>query len=341
MTSLLDQAKALKNIFSVVKKKTGKQSLGIAEGLEIENSWGASYLFAEILANSETGDLFSIDRGKLNSIYKSFKSETGRELDVEELFQKNWLRNVYGKVEISGSIRLSMYSLKRIIELEKELVFLKKIKDAQQEEWISKAEFDEVKIKYEADNALELDIQKAIDAQWIKIEDEEIVINDLEKLIFLSKDINQFLFIKKLYDLDNARFDQLRIGKNALKNIWDKHQHCFRNTPSIEILIGKKALIEHSDFFVVNLPRSEFPYTSAVSNKTGALLWEKVINNDSFENDFERMKYWYDRIIETNEHEWCDINFFFQGESKKRFLKVAIQILLNDADLSAGQDELS
>ncbi|KAA6342702.1 hypothetical protein EZS27_009574 [termite gut metagenome] len=50
------------------------------------------------------------------------------------------------------------------------------------------------------------------------------------------------------------------------------------------------------------------------------------------------MRFWYTRIVHK-ENQWCDIEKYFNQESKKRFLKVAYQIVTTDPYLFFGEEE--
>ncbi len=337
MIDFREKASKLQKEIALYKRKYLDNRYDRDKEIENENDWGASYLCAELLEKSTLQQLFSIPRERLDKLYEEFNEETGRKCDADSLFNRNWLRLVNCKVQIAGTIRFSVYRIEDVVGLDHEFKFLSE-KRSQNGKQIPEVDFLKLVEEYQIQHNLVLDLDRAAKAHWIKKENSHVLIESLIYYEPLLKHINDFLFIKKLYDLKNDERDRGRcIPKKELEVIFLRHQTTFPQTPSLNIFLESGALIEEGDKYLLNFRSDKMGLTGIVHDKTGALLWDKLINNTSFKNDIERIRSWYDLMVYRND--WCDIGKFSKLKSRIRFLDAAMQVLLNEKDLSSGEDE--
>jgi hypothetical protein len=337
MTDFREKASKLQKEIALYKRKYLDNRSDRDKEIENENDWGASYLCAELLEKSTLQQLFSISRKRLDKLYEEFNEETGRKCDVDSLFNRNWLRLVNCKVHIAGTIRFSIFRIEDVAGLDHEFKFLSE-KRPQNGKPIPKVDFLKLVEEYQIQHNLVLDLDRAAKAHWIKMENSHVLIESLIYYEPLLKHINDFLFIKKLYDLKCDEKDRgICIPKKDLEAILLKHQTTFPQIPSLNIFLESGVFNEEGDKYLLNFRSDKMGLMGIVHDKTGALLWDKLINNASFKNDIERIRSWYDLMVYRNN--WCDIGKFSKLKSRIRFLDAAMQVLLNEKDLSSGEDE--
>ena len=137
----------------------------------------------------------------------------------------------------------------------------------------------------------------------------------IQKLII--NNLKEFLFFEKLYHLyHSGPGNKLQIRVEDLNAIFDSHCTLFPLTPSIDVFIHNKALTLSPDgaFYFVEFKYCSMPVKAAVHNKAAAILWDKLLSDSCFNDDKERMVFWYCRIILKNDY--CDIDHFFSVGGK-------------------------
>lgn len=338
MSEFTEKATTIQKEISLYHRKELGNRFDKNEQIKIENEWGASYLCAGLLEQSGLQNLFSFNNEKLHTLYEEFNKETGRRCDLNGLFARNWLRLVNDKVHIAGCIRFAVSDVEKVIGLDNEFSFCHELQSKYENKKISEEDFLKAVDEYQSEHDVILDLERTKNAYWFEIKDKQVKIINLIYYEPILKHTNDFLFIKRLYDLKKKDSERnLVISKENLSEILAKHRTAFPFTPSLETFIEKKVLTQLADGYTLNFHRNDIGFAGLVHDKTGALLWERLINNSLFKNDIERIKFWHDRIVYRND--WCNIGNFFESQAKARFLDSAMMILLNENDLSFGEDE--
>src|SRR4051812_9305165 len=75
-----------------------------SETTESGHSWGSPYLFAGILYEAKLNEAAFITPERLNVCVKSYKEKHGLTIDLSDLYDKEWLRNIFGRITIPGII---------------------------------------------------------------------------------------------------------------------------------------------------------------------------------------------------------------------------------------------
>lgn len=338
MSHLSERAIKIQNEISVYKRQDTNSRFDWDKETSIENSWGASYLYAALLEKSKLQKYFSVTREELDTLYKEFNQETGRISDLNSLFSRNWLRLVCGKVHIAGTIRHGVLDVEKVIGLANEFSFLSEVQQQFRDKKIGEAEFSYLTEKYEREHKCKLDLVKATEVHWLDTKDNHVSIHSLTNYEPLLKHVDDFLFLKKLYEVLSSREERgVYVSKDVVAALLTIHQIVFPLTPSLDTFLEKEVLIEEKDSYILNFRYSKIAFQGMVHDKAGALLWVNLIRNTEFADDRERIMFWYDRIVSRSH--WCDISHAFSLESKLRFLDAATEILLHENDLSAGEKE--
>jgi hypothetical protein len=292
---------------------------------------GITFLCKYFIPASES-KYYCVGYNELIEIQKQFTNDTGLDINIDALIKKDWIRLVYGIIKIPNLIHSASKKVATVVECQNEITFLCEI---QKEEGITKEIFTKLINGYEKEHNLRLDIEKASKHHLFEEKDRKIKIHNASIYKVILNHLDEFKFVDYLYNqiYPSRKDSQLIIEKDLFNEIIQKHKTLFPQTPAIEELAEKDLFKETSSHYEIKINTWK-----ADINRIGAILWENIINDPKFESDFDRMKFWYSRIAHE-ECRWCDIGKFFNQESKKQFLKVAYQIVINDPDLSCGEKE--
>lgn len=294
--------------------------------------WGASHFYADILYHTSESKYYCVGYDGLIEIQKQFKNDTGLDIDIDALIEKDWIRLVYGIVRIPNLIRSAARNVPTVVECQSEITFLCTI---QKEENITKEVFLTLIEKYEKENNLQLNVETASQHHLFEEKEGNIKIHNIHVYNLIINHINEFRFIEYFYNEIYSRGidNELIIEKKLFDKIIKKHKNYFLQTPSVEDLISKELFKETASHYEVKINAWKVNI-----DQIGAILWGRIIDDDRFKSDTDRMKFWYNRIV-YEESCWCNIGKYFDQESKKRFLKVASKIVTSDPDLSFGEKE--
>jgi len=297
-----------------------------------DTDWGASHFYAEVLHQAVEGEFYCITYDKLQKIQKIFQEETGHSIDIESLIEKDWLRIVYGMVQIPSVIRAGSREAKKVEEMKAEIRFL--LQTQTNKESINKIEFEALVKDYEEKENLTLNLKQALTYHLYQEKDGVIKSNNPGHYKPVLDHLTEFKFIGYVYDYMYSKENEnkMRIEKNGIQKIITSHKKVFPKTPELKELIASKKIEKNETHFILCFRNEE------VSDKTAALLWEKLLEDSFYSSDAERMIIWYNRIIHRASR-WCNIGTFSRVESLKRFIEAAHQIVINDPDLSAGERE--
>ncbi len=121
-----EQINRLKNSFKSIKGKgTYHRNSAI---LDEDKVLAISDLWSRILFNTSTSPII-VDRNKVIELKKEFKSSTGKNVDLELIHDKYWIRYCLNEVIFPESIRSQIINLEKVEVFKNELEFLAHIRD--------------------------------------------------------------------------------------------------------------------------------------------------------------------------------------------------------------------
>lgn len=336
MHALYEKARKISDQIEIFAAHRKKQDWQDSDTVRIENEWGVSYLMANILSRSNFQKYTIIDYDSLTLIHKEYQQGSGKEIDLDGLFKKYWLRNIGGKIHVSGGIRFVLHDIPKMIGLKNELNFLLKIHSQTKEDKWDKKAFDERVQSYQDETKLTFDLPKAVGHNLIIIKDDTIKLQNLLYYKAIFENLEELCFIKFLKEKQPTEF-KLGLEKKILQDIIENHRLVFPLTPSLNEFEEKKLIKSHDGTCLLNLFHSELPISESIVNKIGAILWELLKTNPPLSEDTERLRYWYNLI--GSDSSWCNIQKFFSPEAKKQFLDSATSILLHEQDIESSKQE--
>lgn len=309
------------------------------EAIKADNEWAAAHLLAKLFFESEMLAHTHITPEELNQFHKEFEAKEGS-VDFDSLINKFWIRIIGGIIEIPSGISSAAKHYEKIKDAEVEFNFLVKATEKlKANKTITKTDFFDYFKIYQADEGIELSLDKCKQLHWLEDKDDKIKIFNLEynKPIFQFK--KEFQFIKFLLEKeDKGSKYKLRIQYELLESIHESHKTFFSATPSIDNLITQKVLIKEGDNCFLNLFACHPEYWVTLSKKIGLLLFSHMkecgkylLNKDLFKAWVFKMNF-MDAFIESPE--------FMTEEETEILLNVALEILLDENDLKGADKEI-
>lgn len=222
-----------------------------------ELNWSITKLFSELIHQSFYTQSI-ITRKSLEEI----KQNLGLSVNIEELFKKNWLREILNEIHISDMINSLKYQFDKVINNKDELQFLleaeKFFKEKFSENIIPVLDFQQYKKQYEADKNITIDYEFLTINYFI--ENYSNIFDYVTNSIKINTqhfsgyyynfyhDFSSFLFIKEVHEsISKNDKDNLVINKNLAKQIINKHRILYDETPNIGCFLENKIFIEHDN----------------------------------------------------------------------------------------------
>lgn len=303
-----------------------------------ELGWGCAYLKTEILKKSKAQAYYYIDRTTLERMAEEFTTDTGYSIDQEGLIQKGWLRIVMGMVRIPETIRAGSREADKVKGLQHEIIFLNSFLDTNSTKIVEEKEFKRRAKAYNKNHSVTLDLTKAEAQHLWERKGQNIQVNNVSIYIPVAENLVAFLFIDTIRKaLSDESQNKLEIEITLLEGIINRHREFFPATPTYMQFQEEGIFIPLTGCAYCAIKFQNAFTAKDVNDKTGALLWEYLINDHSFDEDQQRLFYWYTRIILHGND--CHTAGFFSEEVKQRFLDAAMEYVLGETDLAKGIEE--
>ncbi|PZR30050.1 MAG: hypothetical protein DI535_00695 [Citrobacter freundii] len=340
MSSYFEKATKLQQEFALYDRKERDVDAGWKP--VFDQGWAASQLYAAIAVKLERPPDALLSRNRVNKLAEDFSAATSCTLDLASLFREDWLREINGEVQISVGISSNLDRIDKLKAFQKEFEFLTAIGGDEQEQKIAIGDFNDAVEHFQLENGYVLDQQVMIDLRWLTRSDTHVsLLNILRDKLYFTR-ISDILFLQALSKvLESAAKNPLIIPKKTLEELWLKHATCFPSTPTVEELIAVKNLVDISQTHYAWKTRTGNPsvFSGRIHQHAAAILWEQLLQDDSFLDDNARLSYWYDRVIRFDE--WCSIGSLIAPASLSRFVDAAFNMVTDDKDLTNGNQEFA
>ncbi|SNB33812.1 hypothetical protein [Flavobacterium psychrophilum] len=311
------------------------------QALESEINWKASILFSKLIIKAKLPESHW-SKDKLEEFTTNYNSENNTKIDVKNLTNKFWIREIAGLIKIPNAITSITYDFEQKQSYKQELIFIRelyKYNNSKQE--ISKKDYSEYLKEYKKTNQLLLD-ETWLTKHWIisqKEEDENVKIGNIYYYFTLLDNWNE---IKFLYSLKTKKSKQeskgLAISKKDFEDILTTHKPYFNNSPSIEELKEQQVIQEIGLQYYIHFYNSKIRYWDSLQDEICGQIWEDIIVDEKFTDDNERVKSFLSKILYW-ENNWPKFYKYISRSSKEIFLKTALQLVLKDDDIKGVNDE--
>jgi hypothetical protein len=305
--------------------------------VERQNLWGAAYFFASVLEKAYPAEGRIVTLEKLNEIRDQFQNDTGHLIDLDNLFQKGWLRWVFGTVSTPKAVWFGPDKLDVLKQFQKEIVFLDSMSNEQRFKHKTFDQLLELAIEYSALNGVVLDMEQAKNKYFKVNPNGTLEYYNTRLAIYTLENLPSFEFLSVFNEI--TKKSDLLIGAADLMTIYERHCRLFTNTPPLEQLIANKVVQDHDTdkTYSVHFEYNEEDISTNVVREAAVIFWERILENDAFEDDVERLEFWYYRIVFRSDH--SSLCSKMAADAQSRFLQAALLVVTTETDLDNNNTE--
>jgi hypothetical protein len=307
--------------------------------VEADLLWNASYFWACIIHKS-TPLREKLTFDEFENYKQQYEKKNNSSINSDILFEKFWLRNVLGFVEIPGGIRCLCSIFEELRNYKNELEFITYLYEflPNQDKKISKNEFEDKVCEYVQGKNITIDAEKIYQQNWFEIKDDIIDLTNFNHyyspfLIYWD----DFLFISNLKERKTHTHKGLQITQSDFNSIYETFKQLYINIPSIETLINQKVIRKEKDIYYINFHDTKPRYFD-LSDKICGFYWELLIKDADYQSDKERLIEYLSKVFYWEGS--SDVLRYATKSAKKRFLDTAFDLIQRENDLEGVNNEL-
>lgn len=334
---------AIVSLVNLIKSSHQKRENHYREhlALDAENLWNASMFFSKILHKASAD--YSFNYEEFAEFKLNFETEYKFTVNDSSLFKKYWLRNVFGTIKIAAAIESFCHTFDEIIQYKEELEFLIKFQENHKPaKFESNRKFEKTYLQdqisqYKKSNGISLNEKGIFFNRWSREVEGKIEFSDMEAYFKpYIENWNDFIFINRLKKHLRAK-NKITIKISDFNKLHTFHKKTYPNTPSKQNFIDQELLRQSDKVYKIDFFNSKPRYWSQLENKISGYLWQLLLDDSSFKNDYERLGNWVFKI--TYWEAWPNPFKYIATNSKKRLLNSAFTTVINEKDLEGCENE--
>lgn len=308
---------------------------------DAEKLWNASLFFANLLIASDYSGPDISDK-ELRDFTTDYEIQNKVTIDLEALFSKFWLRNIFGNIYIPDVIRQTAREYEKEKDRYNELLFIRHLKIKLEIDEASSEELKKQIKSYESNQKLKLDSEWLLNSHYIKEKKDSsnFEVSSVDNYTKLLDNWAIFKFINEVLKYKQKKYDaSISITKNRFQKIYKQQKALFFKTPVIEEILENKVLVETSEGYNISIRSGKPNYILDLAGRIKAAIWQKILDDDSFENDTLRvLKYLSYSKFDGHRN---DIGLHLSEEAKERFRETALKMVLGAPDLLSIDQEFN
>src|SRR5690554_3425061 len=308
---------------------------------DAEKLWNSSLFFANILIASDYSGPDISDK-ELKDFTAGYEVQNKEKIDLEGLFSKFWLRNVFGNIHIPSIIRRTARDYDDKKDKLNELLFIRHLKKQLGIEETSSKELKKQINSYESNQKLKLDSEWLFNSHYLKEKKDgsNFEVSSVDYYTKLLDNWAIFKFINEVLKYKQKKYDaSICVKKDCFDKIYKQHKALFPKTPILEYLYENKVLLETSEGFIIPIRSGNPNYIFDLASPIKAIIWQKLIDDNTFEDDNQRiLKFLSYSKYDEHRH---DIVSHLSMEAKTRFKEAALATVLNEPDLHPIEKEFN
>ncbi|WP_109830112.1 hypothetical protein [Reichenbachiella versicolor] len=322
-----------KELISQIKQLKAKKEVpySLSKTDEEDIRWGNTHFFSRLLMVSRVeGTFFS--KNQVEHFKDSFCKERDVVIDLDSLFERNWLRTVLGWVKVSrGVSSLAREHKKREGQLQ-EIIFLLQLENELGKTAFSKEEINQSIEAYVDNEGKEVD-KKGI-FSFLQVKGGLHQFNNPNFFRLLTDNWNELGFLSWLLNHERSK---ITVKKEQLVEIFDNHQSFFSSTPSLDELISEYSFKDLGEEYEIKFQGEGVHFSTPFQSKILGQYWELLIQDDSFDNDEERVRVWL--MFTSSLDGYIDFSKYIVSTSLQRFIHAAISLVTKEEDLLDEKDD--
>ena len=261
-------------------------------------------------------------------------------INSDDLFQRFWLRNVLGFVEIPGGISYLFHTFEKMLEIKAEFKFIDYLffQLPENDKKIDKNQVEPILENYNKTNKTNIPIDNIWKSNKFDIKNDILNLNNFEHYyspFFTYWDDFQFLVnLKRKYNEGDK-------GLEILKQDFDSIHNNFSQLyviPSVGTFVKQKLIRSISDdLYCLDFHNADIDY-HCLFDKIAGYYWELLLNDSSFKSDQERILCYLPKMLYWEQYP--NALYYCSDNAKMRFLDGAFSLIENEKDLEGVEDEI-
>lgn len=310
------------------------------KALHEDINWNASIFFAKILIKTVIPKNYC-SKEDVKKFSKKYKTENNVSIDIDSLFNKFWLREILGIIHIPDAVRKVIYDFEKNQSYKEELLFVREVYKTYQTKTINKTEYQKFIAKYKIENNVNLD-EDWINSKWIKTNKKSDEAIDIGNIVYYSVLLDNWDEFGFLYKLKKNKLEYpykgLEILKDNFNAIHTTHKSYFIKAPSLDDLKEQEVIREIDNKYYIDFYNCKVSYYDTLCDKIGGFVWEDLIGDDKISDDKERVIIFVKKMLYWK-NSWSDFYKHITKESKNRFIKSALELILEEQDIIGVENE--
>lgn len=306
---------------------------------EADLLWDSSRFWAQIIHKSAPMREKMTHKEFLD--YKQqYEAKNNIIIDSDALFDRFWLRNVLGFIEVPGGIQHLCHTFGKISKSKDEFDFIDSLYSGlpKDNKKIAKIDIESKLSDYNIINKTTINVDAIYNRFEIKNDTVELSNYEYYYAPFLTY-WQDFQFLFTLDEKYRTEPKGLQISQSNFCSIHATFSQLYPCMPSIDSLLEQRVVSfeSESNSYLINFYNTEIKYFD-LSDKICGFYWELLFKDTSFSTDKERILNYLSKILywENSSEGLC----YCSENAKKRFLDAAFQIVKDESDLDGVKNEL-
>lgn len=309
---------------------------------EAELTWAASRFWAVILHKAKPLTRYqTIEQFEL--FKKDYENNNNVSIDDKSLFERFWLRNVLGFIELAGGISALCLQFKNFQLYKKELIFLVDLQEKNGNNGEMEFLLSDLKTlitEHENEKGITLNIEGVYLNRWGSIKDDKVKFSNFH--IYFKDYLvhwDNFLFLCAFKERQNNSDEKGHsIPVPTFDSFHASYLALYPLLPSIEVLIVQNVIAKNNEQYLINFYNNKVHYWEVLKDEISGYLWESITRDESFLDDTARLKIF---LTKTVNFHWPDCLKYCSDPAAKRFLDAAFQLVINENDLEGADQEFA
>jgi hypothetical protein len=226
---------------------------------------------------------------------RQYEIRTGVPFNTQRLFEKFWLRNIMGYIEMAGSVHPAILTYDKISEYRNELQFLSEFTQGipAERRAIPETDLRAAIDDFELRNNIRLSNDGVYFNQWLsKGKDDGTVSISPIDIYFRPYLVywEEFQFLSALKKEKQEDTRGLLIHKDELEQLHTSFGKFFVKTPSLQALVTRKLFTDADEYYCLNFWNSEIKYWWNLADKITGRYWEILVDDKNIPDDEARVK---------------------------------------------------
>lgn len=309
------------------------------KAIEADLLWDASRFWATVIHKASP-----IRKKMTYSEFLDYKlhyeTQNNIAINSNSLFDRFWLRNVLGFVEIPGGISCLIYTFEKISKFKNEFQFLDYLYSSQPEKVksIEKNQMIPILENYNKISNTNITIENIWEIKEFEIKDNVIKLDNFEYYYspFLTHwDDLQFIFdLQKIYNAGNKG---LKILKSEFIQIHDNFAQLFA-IPTIESFTAQKIIeLISDDVYYIDFNNTNIAYID-LWDKVAGIYWEILLADSTFSSNQERILSYLSKILYWEDYP--NALSHCSGKAKRIFLDESFSLIEGEKDIEGVDVEI-